>query len=327
LMRRELRFRALARIEVAASLTGLALVAGFAVGGYGVLALIAGQLGVASIRASLEERGRLVSNDRWAADVVFWNMRRPPLDEVRVRLALAKAVNRGETIDALLAGEGRPAASWFPPGFDGHNASLQPLAHDPEGAVALLVEAGFSRSSDDNSWSRDGVPLEIEMMHPASDVAASFAAAIQADLAEIGVRIDLRPVKGSTLRERIRQRNFEAILLGYTLSLTPDKSIRLWHSREAAEGRNYTGLEDASIDTWYEEAAEELDDERRTALYEKIDRRLSELQPAMFLWNPKQTYAVAHRVRDFKTSVRGPHAFHPGQRAWWIVEARDSISP
>ena len=53
LMRRELRFRALARIELAASVVGLSLVAGFAVGGFGVLALVAGQLGVAGVRSLL----------------------------------------------------------------------------------------------------------------------------------------------------------------------------------------------------------------------------------------------------------------------------------
>ncbi len=53
LLRRELRFRALARIELAAALLGLSLVAGLAVGGFGVLALIAGQLGVAGVRSLL----------------------------------------------------------------------------------------------------------------------------------------------------------------------------------------------------------------------------------------------------------------------------------
>jgi oligopeptide transport system substrate-binding protein len=78
---------------------------------------------------------------------VFWahmNNAKPPLNDVRVRRALAKAVDRTALIRDIASGVGLPSISIIPPGMPGFQEGLgQELAFDPQGAQAMLAEAGF----------------------------------------------------------------------------------------------------------------------------------------------------------------------------------------
>ncbi len=77
----------------------------------------------------------------------FWvqlNTSRPPLDNVIVRRALAKALDRKALVHDLTAGLSVPITSVLPPGMPGHDAALgQELDFDADGARTLLTEAGF----------------------------------------------------------------------------------------------------------------------------------------------------------------------------------------
>ncbi len=79
---------------------------------------------------------------------VFWvhmNNTKPPLNDVRIRRALAKAVDRNALIRDIASGVGAPATSIIPPGMPGAQEGLgQELAFDPQGAQALLAEAGYA---------------------------------------------------------------------------------------------------------------------------------------------------------------------------------------
>lgn len=66
-----------------------------------------------------------------------------PLKDRRVRLALSKLINRAAIVDRVLAGAGEPAGQIVPEGMGGYDASLQPVAFDPDGARKLLTEAGY----------------------------------------------------------------------------------------------------------------------------------------------------------------------------------------
>ncbi len=66
-----------------------------------------------------------------------------PLKDRRVRLALSKLINRPAIVERVLAGAGEPAGQIVPEGMGGYDASLQPMAFDPEGAKKLLTEAGY----------------------------------------------------------------------------------------------------------------------------------------------------------------------------------------
>jgi peptide/nickel transport system substrate-binding protein len=137
----------------------------------------------------------------------------------------------------------------------------------------------------------------------------------------------LRSLEQAAFASRVRDRNFDAALVGFDLPLATGRNSRYWHSSQAEEGANYAGLRDPQVDAWFDEAERLFDDTARRELYVKIDGRLSDLQAALFLWHPIQTYAVSNRVGGFRTSLRGPFGFHPGQRAWRLNDAGGAAAP
>ena len=107
-----------------------------------------------------------------------------PLRDMRVRKALSMAIDREAIRDRIMGGASLPAANIVPPGFFGHVDDLVPEAYDPEGAKALLAEAGYGdgfkmtvhgpndRYINDarvieavaQFWSRIGIETEVDTM-------------------------------------------------------------------------------------------------------------------------------------------------------------------
>ena len=90
-----------------------------------------------------EERPDLINIDDYLGTYFYrLNVTREPLDDPRVRRALALAIDREAIVERVALGEQEPAHAYVPPGFSGYR-SPQPLRHDPEKARELLAEAGY----------------------------------------------------------------------------------------------------------------------------------------------------------------------------------------
>lgn len=126
-----------------------------------------------------------VSSD---STVVPMNTARPPFDDQRVRLAISKGIDREEIVEALFAGYASPAGDFFPPFHWAHDSSIV-MEYDPEGAQALLEEAGYNESN----------PLQFTLMPRTEPLFADQAVLIQAQLARIGVEVEVSPVEYTTL--------------------------------------------------------------------------------------------------------------------------------
>jgi peptide/nickel transport system substrate-binding protein len=88
----------------------------------------------------------LDQSDKTPADVTDVDGRplpHNPLRDVRVRLAISKAINRDALVAHTMEGMAMPAANIVAPGVFGYNAQLRPEPYDPEGAKRLLREAGY----------------------------------------------------------------------------------------------------------------------------------------------------------------------------------------
>ena len=117
---------------------------------------------------------------------IVFNLRDPLLRDVRVRTAIALAINRPLIIQALYRGEARPAESLLPPE---HWAWSAPAAsqhrYDPAQANALLDQAGYRRDAH-------GVRFHIGMKTSNDETVRLTSVAIQEQLAQVGIALDLR---------------------------------------------------------------------------------------------------------------------------------------
>src|SRR5690606_10214683 len=127
--------------------------------------------------------------------------RRPQLADARVRRALTMGTNRQEVVDAILRGYGAVAHSSVPPFHWAYDPELESLSYDPEGAAALLEEAGWvDRNGDGVRENADGERLSITVKYnQGNQIRQDVAEIMQAQLGDIGVEIEPMVVEWGTL--------------------------------------------------------------------------------------------------------------------------------
>ncbi|HET6197683.1 MAG TPA: ABC transporter substrate-binding protein [Acetobacteraceae bacterium] len=155
------------------------------------------------------------------ADVVGTNylrfrVDRKPLDDRRVRLALAQAIDMNGLVSAVFQGAGTPAASLVPPSLWGHDASLKPYAHDPAAAKELLAEAGYPNGFTIDLWA---IPV-VRAYMPNGRRAAEM---IQSDWAALGVTANITTFEWGEYLKRSRAGEPSVGMLGGTWDY-PDPS-------------------------------------------------------------------------------------------------------
>jgi len=213
------------------------------------------------------------------------NSGRKPFDDVRVRRAIAKALNISAITSSLVAGIAKPADA--PISSNVLCYAKQPAyGYNGQEARRILAEAGFPRGLDTEMKWNDALPKEREV-----------ADAIAGQLALIGIRVR------STLQPRaiwvddLVKLNWDLNLLG-TGAVTGDADYslgRLYHSRAKR-----TGYVNPELDRLLDQAAGTIDTNQRCDLYKRVQEILWSEVPAVFLFESLEVYAYRARVQGFK---------------------------
>jgi len=241
---------------------------------------------------------------------VGWNLYRPELADARVRRALAMLFDFKEfqrTFYKGLAMQVTGPGSVYAPGYD---RELLPLPYDPTRAKALLDESGWADHDGDGVRDKDGTSLSIDLLIPASSKpATAFGAKFQEDLARAGIRLKLSALEMGTLIERRGKRDFDAVALGWSPPLESDPE-QIWHSKGAAQdvvSSNFVGLRDGEVDGLIARGQVELDADKRAAIWRELHRRIYELQPYLFCYNPPRKFAMNRAIRGFQSVPPSPN--------------------
>jgi ABC-type transport system substrate-binding protein len=249
-----------------------------------------------------------------------WNVKRPYLSDARVRRALGMCFDWDELIRGYYHGLAFRVTGeqWYPsPTYD---RTLAPLPFDLDAARALLLEAGWYDRDGDGLVDRDGVPLRIELLMPAgNETSSTFGQLWQEHLEQLGVELTLAAREFASLRERVLERDFDALSLGMVLAFESDPE-QLWHSRwSEGASSNRSGIADEEVDRLIESIQVELDEQRRVELFHRLQARIYELQPFQFGVAAPRRFAMAKRVRGFQI-----FALDPGYsvRRWYVTPER-----
>jgi peptide/nickel transport system substrate-binding protein len=256
-------------------------------------------------------KGYFYPGDYW---YVGWNLHRPQLADVRVRRALAMLFDFEEfkrTFYKGLAFQVTGPGSVYSPGYD---RGLAPLPYDAAKAAALLDEAGWTDRDGDGVREKDGVPLEIELLvQPNNKVGAAFGAKYQENLARAGIRLKTTAIEMGALLDRRQKRDFDAIALAWSPALESDPE-QIWSSHG---GSNYGGLEVAEVDELIGRGQRELDPAKRGAIWRELQRKIYDLQPYLFCFNPPRKFAMNRRIRGFQSVPLSPNYVI---RRWYYPE-------
>jgi len=240
------------------------------------------------------------------ADVVGTNyirfrVDRKPLDDKRVRMALAMAIDMPDLVKDVFQGGGTEAASLVPPSLWGYDPSLKPYPYDPEGAKKLLAEAGYPNGFSIDLWA---IPV-VRAYMPNGRRAAEM---IQSDWAKIGVKARIVTYEWGEYLKRARAGEPDVAELGATWDY-PDPSEILLGSFAC----NSTGNAAHWCNKTYTDAVEKANvvsnQNERAQLYITADKAVYDDVPLVRLANVKAFVPVRKNVEGFKLHFLGGQPF------------------
>jgi peptide/nickel transport system substrate-binding protein len=212
--------------------------------------------------------------------------RKPPLDDVRVRQAIAHAVDVEQIIAALFGGRARRITGPYPPEVLGYDTTAPLPAYDPDLARALLREASMA----------DGTTLVFETPQGRYPQEAQVALAIAGFLEKVGLRVELRTTEWGAYLKKLQAGDGEHLFLlaGTNRTFDPHFTIVRLYGSGSAFGRAYYG--NPEIDPLAAQAAAEMDPDRRLVLYGRILEMLRADVLALWLAQLDDLYAVRPNV-------------------------------
>jgi peptide/nickel transport system substrate-binding protein len=208
--------------------------------------------------------------------------RKPPLEDVRVRRAIAHAVDVDQIVPAIYGGRARRLTGPYPPEVFAYDVAASVPSYDPDLARALLRDAGVL----------DGTSLTFETpqgRYPKDD---EVVQAIAGFLEQVGFRVRIRVIEWGAYLRKVQAGEGEHLFLlaGTNRTFDPHFTIVRLYGNTSVFGRAYYG--NPEIDPLAAEAAAELDRERRRMLYQRILALLRSDVPALWLAQLDDLYAV-----------------------------------
>jgi peptide/nickel transport system substrate-binding protein len=214
-----------------------------------------------------------------------FNVEKPPFDDVRVRTAIAHAVNKQNIIDGVFEGKGQVWNSVVNVGQFGLDETIPELPYDTEAAKKMLAEAGFP----------DGI--DIKMICYKGDPYETIAQILQADMAPAGIRISIEPLEPAAQKAAMKEGTHEIAVYAWTDADGTDFTVRsLLYS---TSGSNRAHIKDPELDKMIDAALVEMDVATREQMYKDIQKYVDNLHPYV----PLCTSVISCGVRKGTTGI------------------------
>lgn len=233
------------------------------------------------VRSFIIKSPRLVTS-YLGMDNQFW-----PFDDKLVRQAFNYGVNKENIINRVWNGRGLLARGVLPPGFPGADDTRPPVyPYNPEKAKQLLQQAGFKDSNGNQVLDKDGKDLAITLWFNQQDTWARTASAVQADLKQLGVKVDVRPMQWAPYVEKIRKYEAGFFRFGWQADY-PDPDNFLWtlFSKENFGQDNSVRYSNPKVDDLLNKARVITDWSQREKLYREAENQIIDDAPWLFLFH------------------------------------------
>lgn len=202
---------------------------------------------------------------------LIFNLKQKPLDDIRVRQALAGAIDRDTLVQFLGKDVASPEISPLPNGYLGHTDDVPYTQYDPERSKALLAEAGHG----------DG--LSLSMVISNSNIYLQPMQVIQEMWKQIGVNLELKVVDHPTYHRLIREDANPVVIYGaFRYPLTGTIYLTQFYHSDSAIGKPTASLNFShygevipGVDQLLDEARSELDQDKQVALWQEAQRKIT----------------------------------------------------
>lgn len=231
----------------------------------------------------------------WGIEYLSFNAGRPPFDKEEVRDAIRWAIDYDAIILGIQKGAAVPGQTFIPAGMFGHLPEV-PYHKDIERARALLEAAGYP----------DG--FEVDLLSSTHPRRVAIATQVQADLAEIGIKVNITQMVSAQFYELYRGQEHAFLVAGWGVDYADPDSLGKPFAHCCTTGpeakvrqlawRNMYA--DCDTTLLVEEAARELDAEKRKAMYYEIQRRILDKGPFVILYYPLNQKVVRDNVKGLE---------------------------
>jgi peptide/nickel transport system substrate-binding protein len=199
------------------------------------------------------------------------NTQKAPTNELAVRQAISMTFDQAAIVDLLFSGTLEPAYNYLEPTMLGYNAALKDLfTHDVEGAMALLVENGWT---GDGTRTKDGQPLKIELYIVANFGMDDMSAAFQSQMQEIGLEVEIKSAEAASTFAAIDGGESSANWVFYWWA-DPSGPFDVFFSTAHIGSGNGSQYSNPEVDKLLADAIATGDDAKRAELYEQVQRQL-----------------------------------------------------
>ena len=248
-------------------------------------------------RLSRDERFQHFSGTSLGYTYIGYNLRRPPFDDVRVRRALGMAIDTKKIIEFVLYGQGERITGPFVKQTDYYNRAIAPLPYDPQEALRLLADAGYTRGSD-GYLQKNGKRLAFTLItNNGNPLRKAILAIAQDAWKKIGIQVETDLLEWSVfIQKRVNLLDFDALVLGWSMGIEPDL-YQIWHSSQTGKFQlNFVGFSDPEADDLIIKIRQEYDHQRQVAYCHRLHAIIARAQPYTFLYIPSWTALLDKRI-------------------------------
>lgn len=224
------------------------------------------------------------------------------LQDVRVRRAMAMAIDRERIVRTKLFGKATLATGLLAPLHWAYHKPQGTLPYDPEAARRLLDAAGFP--DPDGAGPKVRFVLQYKTSTDALPVA--IARVIAAQLAEVGIGVEVRPLEFHLFLSDVKKGNYQLYTLTSAEVSEPNLHRNFFHSsfipsaKNLDAGLNRMRFRSTELDALLDEGAREMDPAKRIPIYAKVQELIARELPLLPLWHPDNVVVARNAVQGFR---------------------------
>ncbi len=221
-----------------------------------------------------------------AVQILALNNNNKALSDIRVRQAIAKAINKDALIETVVWGYGDKVGAHLPINYPDYVDTNNVMPYDPEGAKNLLAEAGYANG------------LKLELILPKSYQIHVDAGQIIADqLSKIGITTDIKIIEwGQWLADVYNGKQYEMTVVALSGRLDSYYFLKRYHS----QSKDFISIPTGDIDQLLEQSVKERDAAKRQEIFKQIQQTLAEKVPVVYIQTPHKTFGLAKNVEGFR---------------------------
>jgi len=242
---------------------------------------------------------------------IWINNQRPLLRDVRVRRALAYAIDKKALVEKVTHGTGTVATEDIPDFMWAYDNNAPVQAYDSAKARALLRDAGW-RPGPDGILLKNGAPLSLLfVLRQGAAGDNAMAVIVQSWLRAVGIRASIKTYPGAMLfalgpNGVLNPGKYDIDISGFASSADPDNSAQFTCANRPPNGFNWTRYCSAAMDRLQRQALTTYDQRARKAAYAKIETLLATDVPQIFIYYQPDITAINPALANFKPSMVTP---------------------